>query len=205
MPYVPYYPPIAIGSLNWGAPLNAALAELDSSQTTNPHDHDMIQWQFDPASNMVGTAITSGTVNWSKLWIRQPTTITNVIVAISSIGAALVAGQNFAGLYDNAGTRVGVTADMTATWGTAGLKEMALTAPVVVPTPTYYYVAIVSNAGTTPSFARGSALTASIPNAKLTATNARFATGPAAQTSLPASVTLSTRTLTANALWSAVS
>lgn len=205
MVYIPYFPPISIGSLNWGTPLNNALAEIDSSQTTNPHDHDMIQWQFDPASNMVGTALTSGTVNWSKLWIRQPTTITNVFVAISTTGAGLVVGQNFAGLYDPAGSRVGVTADQTAAWGTAGLKLMALTAPVVVATPGYFYVAIVSNAGTTPSFARGSALTASIPNANLTTTNGRFLTGPAAQTSLPLSVTPATRTLTANALWSAVS
>ena len=39
----------------------------------------------------------------------------------------------------------------------------------------------------------------------VTTTNGRFLTGPAAQTSLPLSVTPATRTLTANALWSAVS
>lgn len=204
MPYTPYTP-IAIGSLNWGTPVNDAFVELDSAQVSNAMDQDFIQWQFDPGTNMVGTAITSGTVNWSKLWIRQPATITNVCVSISAIGASLVAGQNFAGLYDAAGTRVGVTADQTAAWGSAGFKEMALTAPFVVAAPAYYYVAIVSNAATTPAFARGSALTASIPNAKLTTTNGRFLTGPAAQTSLPASVVMSTRTLTANALWSAVS
>jgi hypothetical protein len=205
MPYVPYFPPIAIGSLNWGGPLNAALAEIDSAQTTNPRDHDLIQWQFDLASNMVATAITSGTVNMSKLWIRQPVTITNVCVAIGTVGAALVAGQNFAGLYDQAGTRLGQTADQTANWGTTGSKQMALTAPVAIATPGAYYVAVLSNAGTTPAFARGSALTASIPNFNLTATNGRFTTGPAGQTTLPASITMAARTLTGNALWVGVS
>lgn len=206
MPYVPYFPPIAIGSLNWGGPLNAALAEIDSSQTTNPHDHDMIQWQFDPASNMVGTALTSGTVNMSKLWIRQPTTITNVCLAIATTGTGLTAGQNFAGLYDQAGSRLGVTADQTANWGTTGFKSMALGAPVAILTPGAYYVAVLSVAATaTPAFARGSALVASIPNANLTATNGRFTTGPTAQTSLPLSITMASRTLTGNALWAGVS
>lgn len=205
MANTPYFPPIAVGSLNWGGPLNTAIANLDRTVGSTPQGQDMIAWQFDPASNMVGTAITSGTVNWSKLWIPQPSTITNVCIALSATGVGLVAGQNFAGLYDDAGIRLGVTADQTAAWGTAGFKEMALTAPVVTTAPGFYYVAVLCNAGTSPPFARGSALTASIPNAKLTTTNARFALGPTLQTSLPASVTLSTRTLTANALWSAVS
>lgn len=204
MPVDPFNP-IPIGSANWGTPLNAAIAELDSNQEPKAADQEMIAWQMDPATNMVATAITSGTVSWSKLWIRQPVTITNVCVAIGTVGASLVAGQNFAGLYDPAGNRVGVTADQTANWATVGFKEMALTAPVVVSAPTYLYVAVLSNAATTPAFARGSALTATIANAKLTATDARFATGPAAQTTLPVSVTMASRTLAGNALWAAVS
>lgn len=205
MVYTPYFPPIAIGSLNWGTPLNTALANLDRAQPSTAQDQDMIQWTFDPASNMVATAITSGTVNMAKVWIRQPGTINALGVAIGTVGTGLTAGQNFAGLYDQAGTRLGQTADQTAAWGTVGYKQMALTAPVVIATPGAYYVAILSNAGTaTPAFARGSALTASIANANLTATNGRFTTGPAAQTSLPASITMASRTLTGNALWVSV-
>jgi hypothetical protein len=203
MPDVPSTP-IAIGSLAWGTPVNDRFANVDRAKGQLAVDQDFITWQFDPATNMVGTALTSGTVNMSKLWIRQAATITNVCVALSSTGVGLVAGQNFGGLYDAAGTRLGVTADQTVAWGTAGFKEMALTAPVPV-TPGYYYVAVVCNAGTVPPFCRGSAITASVPNAKLTATNGRFTTGPTAQTSLPASITMASRTLTANTLWVAVS
>ena len=204
MPVDPFTP-IPIGSAAWGTPLNTAIAELDSNQEPKAADQGMIAWQFDHATNMVASTITSGTVSWSKLWIRQPVTVTNVCAHIGTVGAALVAGQNFGGLYDAAGNRLGVTADQTANWGTTGFKEMALTAPVVIAAPGYFYVALLSNAGTTPSFARGSALVATIPNAKLTATTARFATGPAAQTTLPVSVTMSSRTLSGNALWAAVS
>lgn len=203
MAYTPFTP-IAIGSLAWGTPLNTAIQNLDRAQTTNAQDHDLLYWQFDPGTNMVGSTITSGTVSMSKLWFRQSVTITNVALSITTVGAALVAGQNFAGLYDSLGTLLSSTADQTANWGTIGFKEMALTAPQAVAAG-YYYVAVVSNAGTTPAFARGSALTASIANAKLTATNGRFTTGPAGQTTLPASITMAARTLTGNALWVAVS
>lgn len=203
MAYTPFTP-IAIGSINWGAPLNTAIQNLDRAQSTTALDHDLLYWEFDPATNMVGSTITSGTVSMSKLWVRQSVTITNVAVAVTTVGAGLVAGQNFAGLYDSLGTLLSATADQTANWGTVGFKEMALTAPQAV-SPGFYYVAVVSNAGTTPAFARGSALTASIANAKLTATNGRFTTGPAGQTSLPASIVMAARTLTGNTLWVAVS
>lgn len=203
MAYTPFTP-IAIGSLAWGGPVNTAIQNLDRAQSTTAQDHDLLYWEIDFATNLVATALTSGTVNMAKLWVRQPVTITNVCAAIGTVGAGLVAGQNFGGLYDSLGTRIGVTADQTANWGTTGFKEMALTAPVAVAAG-YYYVAILSNAGTTPAFARGSALVATIVNAKLTATNGRFTTGPAAQTTMPASVTMASRTLTGNALWVAVS
>lgn len=203
MAYTPFTP-IAIGSINWGTPLNTAIQNLDRAQSTTALDHDLLYWEFDPATNMVGSTITSGTVSMSKLWVRQSVTITNVAVAVTTVGAGLVAGQNFAGLYDSLGTLLSATADQTANWGTVGFKEMALTAPQAV-SPGFYYVAVVSNAGTTPSFARGSALTSSIANAKLTATNGRFTTGPAGQTSLPASIVMAARTLTGNTLWVAVS
>ena len=66
-------------------------------------------------------------------------------------------------------------------------------------------MAILSNAGTTPAFARGSALIASIANIKTTATDGIWTTGPAAQTTLPVSITMASRTLTGNALWVAAS
>lgn len=203
MAYVPPTP-IAIGSLNWGTPVNDRFANLSLADTSTAIDQGLVTWNYPPGVNMVATALTSGTVNMAKIWVRQPGTITNVIAGIGTVGAALVAGQNFAGLYDLAGNRLGVTADQTANWGTIGGKVMALTAPVAV-TAGAYYVAILSNAGTTPAFARGSALTPTIVNVGTTATDGVWTTGPAAQTSLPISITMASRTLTGNALWVAAS
>lgn len=202
MAYSPYVP-IAIGAINWGTPVNNAFQELDETLQALPQDHSLMYWQFDPATNMVGSTITSGTVSMSKLWVRRATTITNLAVSIATVGVTLTAGQNFLGLYDATGTRLGVTADLTATWGTTGFKQSPLTAPVAVAAGPYW-VAVLSNAATTPAFARGSALVASIANPNLTAADGRFTTGPAAQTSLPANIVMASRTLSGNTIWAAM-
>jgi hypothetical protein len=204
MAYTPYFPAIAVGSLAWGVPLNTALANLDRVQESKAADQGLINWNFSPGTNLVATTITSGTVSMVKVWLRQPVTVNTVAIGIGTVGAGLVAGQNFAGLYDSGGNRLGQTADQTAAWGTTGGKNMSLTAPVAITAPGAYYVAILSNAGTTPAFVRGSAVASSIANINLTATDAAWATGPAAQTSLPATITMASRTITGNAMWAAI-
>ena len=101
MVYTPYFPPIAIGSPNWGTPLNAAIAHLDEANNGwTSLDQGMIAYAFDPGTNMVASTLTSGTVTMSAIMIRQPVTVTNVLVGIGTVGAGLVAGQNFGGFYD---------------------------------------------------------------------------------------------------------
>jgi len=194
------FDPIAIGSANWGTPVNNAFENIDRAMDSTQLDQDYVAWSWD-SSMVAGTStMTSGTVFTVKVWIRQPATVTNIAVGIGTPIVGGVAGQNFLGLYNSSGVRIGVTADLTAFWATAGHRESPLTAPVAV-TPDHYYVAILSNAGTTPAFARGGIVTASFANGRLTAANARYATGPAAQTTLPASITLASRTLSANPHW----
>jgi hypothetical protein len=204
MAYTPFTA-IAIGSLNWGAPVNNAIINLDVANNEHtPADHELIAWNFPTSVVASSTGPTSGTVIMQKVWLRQDTTITNVCMGIGAAGVALTAGQNFAGLYDGAGNRLGVTADQSAVWNVAGFKQMPLVAPVAVAADAYY-VAILSNAATPPTLARGGIITSSFANANLTATNAAYAIGPAGQTTLPLSITMASRTLTANSTWSGVS
>lgn len=205
--------PIPIGSLAWGTPLNNQIQDLDQrlialrlSMTSAATDQGYIAWNFDPATNLAVSAMTSGTIFMSKLWVREDSTITNVVASVNTASTGGVVGQNFAGLYDGAGTRIGVTTDQTANWASVGNKIMALTAPVPVVAGAYY-VALLVNATTPLSFARGSALSGgpTTVNANLTATNARFATGPTAQTTLPVSITMGARTADARAVYVAVS
>lgn len=125
---------------------------------------------------------------------------------IGTAGATLTAGQCLAGLYTAAGARVGVTADMTTTWTTAGNKAMALTAPYEA-APGKYYVAFLFNGTTSPTFACGSTLGATFTpgNANLTAGAYRFCRSAGGQTALPPTITVSGYTPDANNVWSATS
>jgi hypothetical protein len=199
------FTPITIGSLNWGTPLNTAIQNHDRAfNQTTPQDHDLLAWNHTIAANSGATGPTSGTVTMMKVWFRQNLTVTNVAISLGAASVTPVAAQNFAGLYDSGGNRLGITADQTANWGTAGFKLMPLTVPVAV-TAGAYYVAVLANAATPPTLARGGIITASAANANLTAANAAFATGPAAQTSLPVSIVMASRTLSANPNWAGVS
>lgn len=203
--------PIPIGSLNWGGPLNTQVQELDqrlmeAEADPVPADQNLIAWSMDPFNNSVAQVLTSGLLEMVRVHIPEDTTVTNIILGITTAGSGLTAGQNFAGLYDSAGTRLGVSADQTAAWGTSGVKTTALTAPVAV-SAGFYDVAFVSNGTTPPQMPRGSSLGigADLVNVGLTAATARLTTAGAAVTALPASVVMASRTLAARSWWVALS
>lgn len=195
--------PIPIGQDPWGATVNDNFEELMRMQAdTQARDHGLTVWSFDPAANSGSSTIALGTPFMIKLPIRLPVTLTHAIASITTLGTSLTVGQNFAGLYNASGVRIAVTADMTAQWGTSGYQKMAFTVPVAV-TPGFYYMAILVNGSTSPAWARGAVSGAgpSTINGELTAANGRYATGPAGQTSLPANITMASRTLSAISMW----
>jgi hypothetical protein len=201
-----YNMPIPIGTDPWGTLLNDSMYELHRMLETSAVDHGAIAWTFDNVSDSGSSTITTGTPFMSKVWVREPATLSTLYISITTSGVSLTAGQNFAGVYNAAGTRLAVTADQTTAWGTTtGLQTMALTVPVAV-TPGAYYITLLANGTTSPNLARGAVAGsgASTVNFGLTAATARYSTGPAAQTSLPASITMASRTLSAISMWSAV-
>lgn len=204
--------PITIGSLDWGGPLNAQVQNLDGRVTTleqanavRPSGQNWKAWTFDPATNLIAQVLTSGLLEMVKLPIRVATTVTNIIVGITTAGSGLTAGQNWAGLYNSSGTLLSQTADQTTAWASTGRKDMALAAPQAVAAGDYY-VAFVSNGTTPPQMPRGSSLNigSDLVNGGLTQATARYATAGTV-TTLPASVTMGTRTPAARSWWLAVS
>lgn len=205
------YTPIPIGSLAWGASVNAAFTSQDSrisaleSAGDAPATQGLKAAPFDVALSNGSVAIASGTVHMVEVVITEPTTLNSAVAVVFTAGSGLTSAQNFAALYNAAGTRIAVTADQTTAWGTAGVKTMAFTAPVAVAAGRYY-VALLSNGTTPPAFLRGLSAGA-IPqalNIGRTAADGRWTTGPTAQTTLPASVTMASRTLAGAALWAGV-
>jgi hypothetical protein len=208
------YTPIVIGSLNWGAPVNAAftsqdlrISDIEAQGSLTLGATTLTATNYDPAYGAAATALTSGTVFMQRIDVPYSLLVSNIHQTIvTTAGSGLVAAQNFAGLYTAAGTRIGVTADQSVAWTTTGEKNMALVAPALITAGTYY-VALLSNGTTPPSFLRiaVSASVSDLVNHGLTTSTARWTTGPTAQTTLPASITMASRVLSGTTYFAGVS
>ena len=102
------------------------------------------------------------------------------------------------------GTRMGVSADISGQLATLGLVGWNLTAGAVCAAGDYY-VTLLQNAGTPATLGSCSSQgSSSAANAGLTAATAFHTTGPTAQTSIAASITMASRTLSGQPLWAGV-
>ena len=151
-----------------------------------PSGHGAFAWVYDPIEANMSGVLSSGVIYLSQIFIAKKTTAIKQYWDIQTAGASPVAGQNFLGLYNLAGTRIssiGIDARITST----GLFTEAISAAVV---PGKYWVAWLVNATTGPSVARRTAcVDTALANFGLITGFQRFATYGSGQTSLPASLT----------------
>ncbi|AXG81144.1 hypothetical protein [Streptomyces paludis] len=193
-----------ITTFNDGGTVQAGLLQYPltvvNDPTFIPADQGLITWTHDPATlRSSSNATTSGTVYLCKVKIvERATVVSNIIIGVEAAGATLTSAQNLLGLYSASGTRLAVTADQSTAWTTVGVKTAAITPQTLAVGS--YYVAILANGTTPPQFSMGAggALNVNVPSVTGAA---RFLTGPTAQTSLPASITLSSQTQTTGARW----
>jgi hypothetical protein len=221
------FTPIPKGTPDWDVPVNAAFTELDSRVTVNEgaianygprittlesdtvfkaSDYGLASMAYDPTIATNQSALISGSVFMTKLMIRSNVTVNRLWYNVSVAGTSLTAGQNFIGLYDSSGNRIAVSADLSSDWTATGLKSTSFTAPVDL-IPGAYYGAILCNATTPITVARGSGQSTNMMNVNLTSSTARFTqggTGWASVTSLPASGTLGNRSLSGIPIWMAL-
>lgn len=153
-----------------------------------PGDHGMITWSADPGLiNQVAILPTAGQVNLIKVHVPVATTITNIILSISTAGATLTSGQNFAALYSGAGALLSATADQSTSWATAAMKVIPLSTPQSVAVGDYY-IAFYANGTTLPTFRSGGSA-GSIANANLSLAASRFGTADTGRTtSMPSTL-----------------
>lgn len=178
---------------------------LAGSPLTNaPADHNFLTWSYDPALAAAGTIVANGgTLYVIRLKLPVAALVTNIVMEVSTAGATLTAGQNFAALYDASRALLAVTADQAAAWASTGLKTMALAAPQAVPAG-YVHACFWTVGSTLPTFTRGTALNAVQPNAGLAAPNLRYATADASLTTT-APATIGTQTAASASYWAALS
>lgn len=198
-----------IGSQPWGAVLNARLDDLQSQIDQRPvqagwqaTDQGLLVWTYDVSAAVNSSALTAGVLAVARVVLRRAATISNLYMNVATGGVTLTAGQNFGALYDAAGTRVGVTADQSASWTSVGLKTMALTVPYNA-LAGYYWVAMLANGATPPSLSRGSIIAA--VNAGAAGATLRYAQTGAGLTTAPASFVPAGLTASSLPWWMAVS
>lgn len=152
-----------------------------------PSDNALIAGDIDPAlcsSTLV--LATAGVIYLRKLRMAETKAITNVISIVTSGGNTLA--NTYVGVYDNAGTRLGVSADASTAYQGTGTITTALSAPTAVqPAGSYIYVAILIGSWVT------APTIASYPSARialnLTTSNIRWGSVSSGLTALPSTIT----------------
>jgi hypothetical protein len=168
----------------------AALAGLGGQyQGFSASAMGIVAWNYPSLwANNASPAVTSGTIYLLQIpLLGQSITVTNVLVGVYTAGSSLTASECWAGLYDNSGNEIGITAQQATSWESAGLKTMALASGPYPGTWPAVWVALVSNGTTNPQFARGagSGVGAAIICLSATGASLPFAVNGTSQTTLP--------------------
>lgn len=199
------------GDINWDVGLNAALNDLQSQITANGSgvavntagiaalqptnfgalDSGYKAWTF-PAEQAggAGSIPGAGVVTLGKVLVNSAQSVTSVALYVNTGGTGLTSGQNFAGVYNSGGTLVATTADLTAAWAGTGWMAHALSGGPYTLTQGAYWVAIMSNGTTRPTFSRNASnLSGALYNGLLANASLRFATNGTGTTALPSLIT----------------
>lgn len=91
-----------------------------------------------------GQAGVDGTAYYMAVYLFAGETVSGLVVAID--GTVLASGVTLGklGLYAADGTQLGITANQTTAWESAGLKDVSLVAPVPIATSGIYYASCIS-------------------------------------------------------------
>jgi hypothetical protein len=169
----------------------------------------LLAWTFDPSNVANGVQTSAGVLYTAKVVLRSAATVSKLWVIVTTAGGTLTADQNFLALYNAAGTRVGVTASQHTAFASAQILGADLTTPYAAPAGAYY-IGILTNGSTQPTFLAGTVLnksSSSVGNAGQVAANGlRYGFTGSGQTSTPASITVGSIDPNLSAtFWAAVS
>jgi hypothetical protein len=165
----------------------ASGAQLASRSEWEPTDYGLKGWVADPGQTAGALAVTPGVVYMWRIRLAAAVTINNVVLQIGG-GGVLTPEQNFVGLYDEAGTLLSGSADMSGSLGSSGLKICPLTVPVDLPRG-WVYAAALFNGTSLFNMARYGQST-QYSNVGLPPERKRFAVYGSGVTALPATIPL---------------
>jgi len=175
--------------------------------TFQASDYGLITMAFDPATaTTTNTALTTaGTMYVVKLHVPVPQNITSIDYHLVGGGSTLTSLQCFAVLYQ-AGLKLGITADQSTNFATAGYYSAAISGGPVAAAAGDAYVGFWFNGTTGPSLLRGLSGGTGAANLGLAAASSRFGTANTGlTTSGTAPGTLGTISALTTAYWAALS
>lgn len=177
-----------------------------------PRHNKLLAWTYPPELSLSSVAGTGGVLYLGRVYIPETITVANLLMYVGIAGATLTAAQNWAGFYDASGALIAKTADQTTAWASAGLKTMALTAEagksltIVGGPDVAIWVAHLSNGTTKPAFRMANVVDTFWNIGLVAADKLRVGSSGTAQTTLPATVTMTALTSApAGALFAALS
>lgn len=134
----------------------------------------------------------AGRITLVRIILREDITWSNIWIGLSGIDAAAVLSNCYLGVYSSAGALLGTTADISSSLMTGAVaKPLALVTPFSAPAGTYFIAMLLGGTWATDSLPFKASGAGVSVNAGLAAPNLRYSNMLTAQTSLPASPTLS--------------
>lgn len=160
-----------------------------------PSSETFTAWAFDTAAIQSTFTPTAGIVYLAAMYIPKTTTPTGVCIQVPTAGTGLT--NCFAGLYDNTGTLLATSADMSTALQTTGAKALSI-APGTIGAGKYWAALLIGGATTSPAMNAGGNVL------RYGGAPFRFSRSGTGQTSLPATITLSGVSGLNNSPWFAV-
>jgi hypothetical protein len=155
-----------------------------------PASQNLVGANGDPGASPQGGVVmaTAGTLYGTRFQVVSATA-TSIQMHFVSGGGTLTAGQCFAGLYNDAGTLLSSSADQATSWGSGGVKTVALGSPQTVTPGAFYKVGWFFNGTTGPSISRMGNIANVLANIGLVSPNFRwFTANTGLTTALPGTI-----------------
>lgn len=164
-----------------------------------PADNGLLAANGDPNNFSANAIMVVGSVYQMKLIIPYAMTVSNIWMAINTVGGTLGSGSRVtvASMFNASGTELAVTADQSTNWSTlTGAFAMPITSVALAAGQVIYVCLICGSATTAPTPNQGSSQI-TVVNANLTGANLRAGRNGTGLGSMPASITPANAVVTA--------
>lgn len=163
-----------------------------------PSDQGLLTWSADPFGATQDRPLSDGVLYLHKVKLNPGGLVSNVVLAVSVAGAALA--NCYVSLFDSSGTQLAVSADISTTLQTTGVKTIPFAVAYTATAGTFHVGVQVGSHGATSPSIRGGTGTIGLVQAGGAAPY-RFSQTGSGLTAAPSSFTPGSVSISAQPLW----